>query len=185
MPDRPLHRRDRAAEARGARARRDRPSSTAACSAATTASSTTRSASAAASASPPASRSTSCASTPREASVVVGPREALATRTVRAARGQLARRRRRSTALAADGLRRSRCACAPPARRRPALLRLVGGEAEVELLDGEYGVSPGQACVFYDGRRPARARAGRRRHPRRRCAAHPSRRRAPRPRRRR
>jgi tRNA-uridine 2-sulfurtransferase len=33
---------------------------------------------------------------------------------------------------------------------RPALLRTVGGVCEVELVDGEEGVSPGQACVFYD-----------------------------------
>jgi tRNA-specific 2-thiouridylase len=32
---------------------------------------------------------------------------------------------------------------------RPALLRLTGGKIEVELADGEHGVSPGQACVFY------------------------------------
>ncbi|ETR78689.1 thiouridylase [Afipia sp. P52-10] len=33
---------------------------------------------------------------------------------------------------------------------RPALLRAVDGRCEVELVDGEEGVSPGQACVFYD-----------------------------------
>ena len=33
---------------------------------------------------------------------------------------------------------------------RPAILRPTGdGRAEVELLDPEEGVSPGQACVFY------------------------------------
>jgi tRNA-specific 2-thiouridylase len=32
----------------------------------------------------------------------------------------------------------------------PARLRIEGGEAVVELLAGEEGVSPGQACVFYD-----------------------------------
>ncbi len=31
-----------------------------------------------------------------------------------------------------------------------AWLRRVGGTYEVELVDGEEGVSPGQACVFYD-----------------------------------
>ena len=32
----------------------------------------------------------------------------------------------------------------------PAILRPTGdGRAEVELLDPEEGVSPGQACVFY------------------------------------
>ena len=33
---------------------------------------------------------------------------------------------------------------------QPAWLRRVGGGYEVELADGEEGVSPGQACVFYD-----------------------------------
>lgn len=34
---------------------------------------------------------------------------------------------------------------------RPAILRPMGnGRAEVELLDAEEGVSPGQACVFYE-----------------------------------
>ena len=28
-------------------------------------------------------------------------------------------------------------------------LSLIGNKAEVELLDDEYGISPGQACVFY------------------------------------
>jgi len=33
----------------------------------------------------------------------------------------------------------------------PALIRPLGcGEAEVELLGGEFGVAPGQACVLYD-----------------------------------
>jgi len=33
---------------------------------------------------------------------------------------------------------------------QPALLSAVGNEYEIELVDGEDGVSPGQACVFYD-----------------------------------
>ena len=33
---------------------------------------------------------------------------------------------------------------------RPAWLRAVDGGYEVELVAGEEGVSPGQACVFYD-----------------------------------
>lgn len=33
---------------------------------------------------------------------------------------------------------------------QPAWLRRVGAAYEVELADGEEGVSPGQACVFYD-----------------------------------
>jgi tRNA-specific 2-thiouridylase len=33
---------------------------------------------------------------------------------------------------------------------RPAWLRASAGAVEIELVDGEEGVSPGQACVFYD-----------------------------------
>jgi tRNA-specific 2-thiouridylase len=33
---------------------------------------------------------------------------------------------------------------------QPARLRVNNGICEVELVDGEEGVSPGQACVFYD-----------------------------------
>jgi tRNA-specific 2-thiouridylase len=35
---------------------------------------------------------------------------------------------------------------------QPAWLRRVDDHYEVELVDGEEGVSPGQACVFYDAR---------------------------------
>ncbi len=34
--------------------------------------------------------------------------------------------------------------------QQPAWLRNLGGDYVVELVDGEEGVSPGQACVFYD-----------------------------------
>ena len=34
---------------------------------------------------------------------------------------------------------------------QPARLIAAGGGYEIELADGEDGVSPGQACVFYDG----------------------------------
>jgi tRNA-specific 2-thiouridylase len=33
---------------------------------------------------------------------------------------------------------------------QPAWLRAVDSSYEVELVGGEEGVSPGQACVFYD-----------------------------------
>jgi tRNA-specific 2-thiouridylase len=33
---------------------------------------------------------------------------------------------------------------------QPAWLRAADGSYEVELVAGEEGVSPGQACVFYD-----------------------------------
>ena len=34
--------------------------------------------------------------------------------------------------------------------RRAAFLSATAGAYEIELVDGEDGVSPGQACVFYD-----------------------------------
>src|SRR5262249_34073023 len=33
---------------------------------------------------------------------------------------------------------------------QPAWLGVADGAVEVELVDGEEGVAPGQACVFYD-----------------------------------
>ncbi|HEY0293610.1 MAG TPA: tRNA 2-thiouridine(34) synthase MnmA [Hansschlegelia sp.] len=81
--------------------------------------------------------------------LVVGPREALATRTIRlrainwlgdGAFGD----------LPAEGVAlRAKVRSTQPAA--PARLRSLGrGEAEVELLGGESGVAPGQACVLYD-----------------------------------
>ena len=80
--------------------------------------------------------------------VVVGPREALNVRRIVLrdvnwiGGGEM-------DAAIGDGLElfvRVR-STRPP---QPALLRRVGGTYEVELVDGEEGVSPGQACVFYD-----------------------------------
>ena len=80
--------------------------------------------------------------------VVVGPREALNVRRILLrdvnwiGDGDLDR-------AIGDGLEmfvRVR-STRPP---QPAWLRRVGGAYEVELVDGEEGVSPGQACVFYD-----------------------------------
>jgi tRNA-specific 2-thiouridylase len=80
--------------------------------------------------------------------VVVGPREALATRTLVLRDvnwlGDTA-----LDALPPEGLEihaRVRSTRAP----RPALLRRVDGDVVVELMDAEDGVAPGQACVFYD-----------------------------------
>jgi tRNA-specific 2-thiouridylase len=81
--------------------------------------------------------------------VVVGPREALVTRRLRLrdvnwlGDGSLAD-------LPAEGLeahakvRSSR----PP---QPALVHVESGVVSVDLLAGEQGVAPGQACVLYDG----------------------------------
>jgi tRNA-specific 2-thiouridylase len=81
--------------------------------------------------------------------VIVGPREALRTM----------RMRLRDVNWLGDGVledilasgRRDifvkvRSTRAP----QPAWLTQVGGDCEVELVDGEDGVAPGQACVFYD-----------------------------------
>ena len=79
--------------------------------------------------------------------VVVGPREALATQRVHLrdvnwiGDGPLG-------ALAGDREVAVRVRSTRPPQA--ALLRVIGGEVEVELAEGEYGVSPGQACVIYD-----------------------------------
>lgn len=85
-----------------------------------------------------------------KAQVVVGPREALETRRVVLrdvnwiGDGEF-------SAVPASGfdiMARVR-STRPPV---PARLRAVGSDlAEVAFATGEYGVSPGQACVFYDG----------------------------------
>jgi tRNA-specific 2-thiouridylase len=76
--------------------------------------------------------------------VVVGPREALATRMIILRDvnwiGAGAIEDGREIAVRVRSTR-------PP---QPALLRREGDAISVELLNGEYGVSPGQACVFYD-----------------------------------
>ncbi|MFP4273892.1 MAG: tRNA 2-thiouridine(34) synthase MnmA [Paracoccaceae bacterium] len=79
--------------------------------------------------------------------VVVGPKEALSTRTVPLREinwlGDAPLTSRSEWPLAVK-VRSTR----PP---REAILRpLSNTEAEVELLTAEEGVSPGQACVFYD-----------------------------------
>ena len=80
--------------------------------------------------------------------VVVGPREALNVRRILLrdinwiGDGPLDR-------AVGDGLEmfvKVRSTRAP----QPAWLRRVGDAYEVELVDGEEGVSPGQACVFYN-----------------------------------
>lgn len=81
------------------------------------------------------------------ARVVVGPREALETRKI-FLRDVNWLGDEALAALPADGLevfakvRSTR----PP---RPAVLHHQGGASWVELVDGESGVAPGQACVLY------------------------------------
>ena len=79
--------------------------------------------------------------------VIVGPRSALATRTVPV--GQINWLGDDAFAEAPDGghdvlvkVRSTR----PP---KPARVHPHGSGAEVELLTPEEGVAPGQACVFY------------------------------------
>src|SRR5829696_1454495 len=82
------------------------------------------------------------------ARVVVGPREALATRTIRIADVNWLG----DASLAAAGPDGMEVAVRVRSSRepRPALLRPLGEGADVELLAPEDGVSPGQACVIYD-----------------------------------
>lgn len=88
----------------------------------------------------------------KEARVVVGPREALATRQIRISDvnwlGDLP-----LDDLGEKGLEvavRVRSTREP----RPAILRFSEAGAVVELLSAEDGVSPGQACVIYESDAP-------------------------------
>ncbi|MBI3699398.1 MAG: tRNA 2-thiouridine(34) synthase MnmA [Afipia sp.] len=80
--------------------------------------------------------------------VVVGPREALSVRTIEL----------RDINWIGDGALDKAIAngleifvkVRSTRPQRPAWLRKIGGEYVVEFVDGEEGVSPGQACVFYD-----------------------------------
>jgi len=80
--------------------------------------------------------------------VVVGPREALRMRRIVLrdvnwiGEGSLDQAASRGLEMFVK-VRSTRAA-------QPAWLRRVDGAYEVELVDGEEGVSPGQACVFYD-----------------------------------
>jgi tRNA-specific 2-thiouridylase len=86
------------------------------------------------------------------ARVVVGPRDALATRIIRIADvnwlGDAALEEVGPAGLeVAVRVRSTR----PP---RPALLRRTAGGTAIELLAPEDGVSPGQACVIYESDEP-------------------------------
>ncbi len=84
----------------------------------------------------------------RSGRVVVGPREALMTRTVRLRDVNWLGDRPLATAVAGNGLlvevkvRSTR----PP---QAGAVHMEGGEVFVTLFAGEHGISPGQACVFY------------------------------------
>jgi len=80
-----------------------------------------------------------------KAEVVVGPREALATRVIRL----------RDVNWLADCPESFACQVKVRSMRPPVEARVTrrGDGAEVELLSPEESVAPGQACVFYDGSR--------------------------------
>ena len=86
---------------------------------------------------------------PEARRVVVGPREALARSSIPVAEINWLGDR----PIPADGMKvqvKLRSTMTPA----PATLRSAGRDgAEILLDDPEYGVSPGQACVFYDGDR--------------------------------
>jgi tRNA-specific 2-thiouridylase len=88
---------------------------------------------------------------PERRRVVVGPRDALRTGGILLRDVNWIGDGDLDGTLGDDGLevfvkvRSSR----PP---QPAWLRQGDAGYEVELIDGEHGVSPGQACVFYDAR---------------------------------
>ena len=84
---------------------------------------------------------------PEARHVIVGPREALSTRTVPVGEVNWIGDGAFEGSEAREVLVRIR-STRPP---RAAILRPTGPRsAEVELMDPEEGVSPGQACVFYD-----------------------------------
>ena len=80
--------------------------------------------------------------------VIVGPREALMTKTVRLRDVNWLGDAALAAAAGGNGLpvevkvRSTR----PP---QQGAVQMVDGEVFVTLFAGEYGISPGQACVFY------------------------------------
>lgn len=84
----------------------------------------------------------------RSGRVIVGPREALKTHTVRL---------RDVNWLGAVPLAEASAGNGAPVEVKvrstrgpqPAVIQMQGGEVFVTLVTGEYGISPGQACVFY------------------------------------
>ncbi|MBO9589761.1 tRNA 2-thiouridine(34) synthase MnmA [Devosia sp.] len=84
----------------------------------------------------------------RSGRVIVGPREALKTHTVRL---------RDVNWLGATPLVEASAGNGAPVEVKvrstrgpqPAVIQMQNGEVFVTLVTGEYGISPGQACVFY------------------------------------
>ena len=146
-----LRRRPASTRSSSARAPTCRPARSAiargTCSAATTASIASRSASARGSASPPASRSTSSGIDADDASVTVGPREALERDDADGVARELddaARRRRRRSA-------RPRASATGTTRRPRRSRRSATTARSVTFDEPQSAITPGQAVVFYDG----------------------------------
>ncbi|MCY0096417.1 tRNA 2-thiouridine(34) synthase MnmA [Hoeflea ulvae] len=83
----------------------------------------------------------------RSRRVIVGPREALETRRVVLRDVNWLG----DAPLEASGADGFECFAKVRSTRppKPAILRAIDGEISVELVDGEAGVAPGQACVLY------------------------------------
>jgi len=80
--------------------------------------------------------------------VIVGPREALKTHTVRLRDVNWLGEAPLAQMVAGNGMpveAKVRSTRAP----QQGVLSLVDGQVYVTLITGEYGISPGQACVFY------------------------------------
>lgn len=84
----------------------------------------------------------------RTGRVIVGPREALKTHTVRLRDVNWLGSLPIAEATAGNGAPvevKVRSTRGP----QPAVIQMQDGEVYVTLVSGEYGISPGQACVFY------------------------------------
>ncbi|NBN76848.1 tRNA 2-thiouridine(34) synthase MnmA [Microvirga tunisiensis] len=82
--------------------------------------------------------------------VLVGPREALATRTLELRDVNWLGSTPLAENMSCEVFAKVR-STRPPT---PARLTLENGQARVDLTDGETGVAPGQACVFFDSDSP-------------------------------
>jgi len=81
-----------------------------------------------------------------ERRVIVGPREALATRTILLREMNWIGDQPLDEGGEIEVFAKVRSTRAPA----PATLRILNGKAFVDLANGETGVAPGQACVFFD-----------------------------------
>jgi tRNA-specific 2-thiouridylase len=87
---------------------------------------------------------------PNQKHVIVGPREALVTRRLKL-RDVNWLGPQTIAEFPVEGLEIYAKVRSTRPPKEALLFALPNGEFEVELLDGEEGVAPGQACVFYEG----------------------------------